>query len=171
MPTPLGESPSLFSIFFFRLLLLVLGLLPCPCPCPCPFPSPSTFLFVYFVCILLSGSVNTVAFVPPSDMIAGTDTMLWRLVGGERWVFFRVPGIIDGPIQSLSVDSQGTLWIGNDVCVNLQHQNLTFERIGYQQGKGHFPPLFVLFLFLFFLFFFLLLFFISFRIRRFFLTL
>lgn len=81
-----------------------------------------------------TGPVNAVAFVAPTDLVAGTDTMLWRNVGGSRWVFFRVPGIIDGPIVSLSVDAQGSLWIGNDVCVNIQHSNLTFERIGYLEG-------------------------------------
>jgi len=56
--------------------------------------------------------------------------VLWRKLKGEEWYYFQTPGIIDGPISSLSVDSTNALWIGNDVCINIQHANLTMERIG-----------------------------------------
>jgi hypothetical protein len=82
----------------------------------------------------ISESVNAVAFIPPRDIVAGTDTLLWRFLDGKTWHYFRVPGIIDGPISSLEVDLNGALWIGNNVCMNIQHSNLTMERIGYQQG-------------------------------------
>jgi len=32
------------------------------------------------------------------------------------------------------VDAENSLWIGNDVCINIQYANLTFERIGYEEG-------------------------------------
>jgi hypothetical protein len=34
----------------------------------------------------------------------------------------------------MSFDSEQRLWIGNAICVNVQHANLTFERIGGLQG-------------------------------------
>eukprot|EP01102_Stenamoeba_stenopodia_P019004 TRINITY_DN7060_c0_g4_i2.p1 TRINITY_DN7060_c0_g4~~TRINITY_DN7060_c0_g4_i2.p1 ORF type:complete len:802 (-),score=153.57 TRINITY_DN7060_c0_g4_i2:157-2529(-) len=79
-------------------------------------------------------AVNAVGFVPPTDVVAGTDTVLWRWLGGKDWYYFQVPGIIDGPISTLAVDQENSLWIGNDVCINIQYANLTFERIGYEEG-------------------------------------
>jgi hypothetical protein len=45
-----------------------------------------------------------------------------------------VTGIIDAAITALQFDAESTLWIGNAVCVNLQHENLTMERVGGLQG-------------------------------------
>jgi hypothetical protein len=53
---------------------------------------------------------------------------MWRLLKGVNWHFFRTPGIIDASPVSLSFDSEGTLWIGNEYCVNQQRLDLTFKR-------------------------------------------
>ena len=47
----------------------------------------------------------------------------------NKWIFFRTPGIIDDAISGMAFDTSSTLWIGNDICVNQQHENLTFHRI------------------------------------------
>lgn len=67
-------------------------------------------------------------------LVAGTELKLWRRLSGDRWHFFRVPGIIDAPINALAFDQDGTLWIANEVCINQQHSDLTFHRIGGLEG-------------------------------------
>jgi hypothetical protein len=61
-------------------------------------------------------------------------TILWRRSGAGNWFFSRVQGLIDGAITSLTFDHEGSLWIGNSICINKQYSDLAFERVGSYHG-------------------------------------
>ena len=60
--------------------------------------------------------------------INAIQTLMWRLLKGVTWHYFRTPGLIDASPVALAFDAEGTLWIGNEYCVNKQHLDLTFKR-------------------------------------------
>jgi len=48
--------------------------------------------------------------------------------------FFRVPGIIDASPSALAYSSDGSLFIGNSICLNVMHANMTFDRVSGLYG-------------------------------------
>eukprot|EP01104_Vermistella_antarctica_P006857 TRINITY_DN1754_c0_g3_i1.p1 TRINITY_DN1754_c0_g3~~TRINITY_DN1754_c0_g3_i1.p1 ORF type:complete len:734 (+),score=146.91 TRINITY_DN1754_c0_g3_i1:742-2943(+) len=100
------------------------------------------------------GPVTVIASRPSYEMgvgdvvAVGTQTKLWYFNGtgspvapfnnktttGFPWYYYVTPGIIDATPTALAFDSNNTLWIGNEVCINKLYTNLTLERIGGDQG-------------------------------------
>lgn len=75
-------------------------------------------------------------------MAVGTARLLWvygkfGLSGAPFWRFFRVDGIIDSAITSLTYSDDGTLFIGNDMALNVMNLDWTFER--HSGGLGGLP--------------------------------
>lgn len=81
------------------------------------------------------GPLQAVSVEESTQTVVAGYYLLWRQINqGRTWHFFRTPGIIDDNVTSLVFDNNGTLWIGNDICFNLQHLDLTFQRIGHLDG-------------------------------------
>jgi ligand-binding sensor domain-containing protein len=47
---------------------------------------------------------------------------------------FTDAGQIDDTLTCLDYDNTGNLWIGNQFCLNVRHQNLIFDRVGGLEG-------------------------------------
>merc|ERR1712137_258276 len=88
----------------------------------------------------------TNVFIHPNSnrVFAATDERLWysyksanNIAANQQqglWNFVWIRGLIDGIITSFASDQDGNVWIGNDICVNVLHNNATFERIGPARG-------------------------------------
>lgn len=64
----------------------------------------------------------------------GVDKLWISNVDASRWRYEWVIGVVDAPITALQFDKHQNLWIGNSDCINLMHNNGTFQRISGQKG-------------------------------------
>lgn len=79
-------------------------------------------------------SFTSVAVMNDTVAAGTADGLVWRNdIAYQGWHFFRTPGIIDATANAL-LFVNGSLWVVNDVCVNIQKPDLTFHRVGGREG-------------------------------------
>ena len=98
---------------------------------------------------VIDAPIVAVAVMPagsgqPERIFAGSEDRLWFSSVAEAvssdldsasFNYYWIDGLIDGIITEMAIDEvTNSLWVANDICINVLHQNRTWQRVAGPQG-------------------------------------